>query len=161
MSNETEFFNWFAGLIDGEGHFSIVDYQHSNSFATRLIVEMRADDLELLEMIRERLQMGNISIRCRTDRRKDEHPHAIWQVTSKSECQEIVKIFDQSPLRSRKQKDYEVWREAVMENCKHHSARDINKLKYLFLAIKAVRQFNVEEVNIPSPQSLQMEMDLE
>jgi hypothetical protein len=72
-------------------------------------VQLRDDDLPLLEEIRARTGIGLL---CRRPG-QNARPTAYWEVLRKHDVAELVRILDAYPLRSRKRRDYEVWRRAV------------------------------------------------
>jgi len=100
---------WLAGLIDGEGCFTIKAHArgtHAPSFALKL----RADELGTLTMIRRRTGIGTINREeC------EPHPMVRWVVQDRAGCQRLCDLLDKYPLRAKKLADYWVWREAVCE----------------------------------------------
>jgi len=106
---------WFVGLVDGEGCFYIA--YHKNSFSMVLKIDLREDDKVILEEIqnkiggyldfydacKRRLQGMNMSNTWR------------WRIQKKDNLMNfILPIFDQYPLKTKKQKDYIIWRKAVL-----------------------------------------------
>lgn len=59
------------------------------------------------------LRTGVGSLRS-TRGRNGNHPIAQWRASSLAHCQRLVRIFDRYPLRAKKARDYEIWREAVV-----------------------------------------------
>ncbi|ADU15949.1 methyltransferase [Mycobacterium phage Taj] len=101
---------WLAGLIDGEGCFTIKAHTrgtHAPSFA----IKLRADDAAVLEHARRTLGAGTVTI----ERRAEGNDMARWVVGDKAGCQRLVDLLDKYPLRAKKRIDYWTWREAVCE----------------------------------------------
>ncbi|QUE26253.1 DNA methylase [Mycobacterium phage Akhila] len=101
---------WLAGLIDGEGCFTIKAHTrgtHAPSFA----IKLRADDVAVLEHARRTLGAGTVTI----ERRAEGNDMARWVVGDKAGCQRLVDLLDKYPLRAKKRIDYWTWREAVCE----------------------------------------------
>jgi len=101
---------WLAGLIDGEGCFTIKAHTrgtHAPSFA----IKLRADDIAVLEHARRTLGAGTVTI----ERRAEGNDMARWVVGDKVGCQRLVDLLDKYPLRAKKRIDYWTWREAVCE----------------------------------------------
>jgi hypothetical protein len=110
----------FAGLCDGEGSFIIHRKRNRGydltSYVCRFTMGLRADDQPLLELLRDCLGLGQISIASASiaaDRRQP-HPTARWDVMAKRDCLRIVQILDEFPLWSKKAADFAIWREAVV-----------------------------------------------
>lgn len=100
--------HWLAGLTDGEGCFYIG--QNLCSFT----IKLRDDDAQLIEDVRE--QLGGIGRVSHT--RNDggtRRPQVRWDVNRKAELVWLTRLFDAFPLRSKKARDYAIWREAVID----------------------------------------------
>lgn len=104
------FASWLSGFIDGEGSFLIPRYNQGRYYAPRFKLNQRDDDLALLEEIREKTGLGTV---CRSASGTG-HPQVMWQVNAKADNLALTRMLDDYPLRSRKQRDYEIWREAVL-----------------------------------------------
>jgi len=109
-----DFGNWLAGLTDGEGSFLISRHPRCRSISCRFQLLLRVDDKPLVEEIKQRL--GNIgSIILRKDKRENHSPGARLQVDS---CADVVHVliplFDRYRLRSKKRRDYELWKQAAL-----------------------------------------------
>lgn len=111
------FGHWLAGFIDGEGCFTIVRYRKNTSdqFGTRFALKLRDDDRVVLEEIYERVGVGSlVPDRHRGVTRPGGKPALVWKLQSKATCMALVEILDKYPLRSKKARDYAIWREAVI-----------------------------------------------
>lgn len=103
---------WFSGLVDGEGCFYI-----SPNFGCRFIINLRGDDLEIIEDIQARLGMGRISHAPRNKKTGRINPHVVYEVARKKDCAQLTLVFDAYPLRTKKARDYAIWRRAVLSHC--------------------------------------------
>ena len=152
------FLDWFAGFVAGEGCFTITANPGCRQFYPRLVIGLRNDDIDILIEIQERLGMGTIY--CKTwdsERSETVQPSAAWTVQATAETRRLVEILDAHPLRAKKQRDYEIWRQAVMENRKSAQVRDLAKMRYLADRIKLVRQYNSEVQVAPrKPEMVQL-----
>lgn len=101
---------YFAGLVDGEGCFSIAPPRCD------FILKMRADDRALLETLRADLGgVGRIGLELGRTEDRTRRPQVRWTVSRQRELVWLTEFFDAFPLRSKKARDYAIWREAVIE----------------------------------------------
>lgn len=99
---DEQFFEWFRGLVDGEGSFSIIP--NNNYFSFRFSIYMHKDDAPMLEVVALRLKVGYINI----------GNHFIsYYVTSKDDIISILRIFDRFPLNTSKNLNYLMWKKRV------------------------------------------------
>ena len=110
---------WFSGWLDGEGCFTVESKgNRGNALVPVLKVGLRDDDLLLLKQVRHILNCGRVSSFSNESARilgKQSQDTVRWQVKVISEnCHIIVPILDKYPLRSKKHRDYIIWRELVM-----------------------------------------------
>jgi hypothetical protein len=95
-----------AGFVDGEGCFFI------DERGTRLVVCLRLDDLPLLKRLRAELGYPG---RLNTDaERGARRPVALWTIGTRDGVDWLIDVFDRFPLWSKKQRDYQIWREATV-----------------------------------------------
>jgi hypothetical protein len=110
-----DFCNWFSGLFDGEGHLGLNPVWRNGGeleYKVAAVISLRDDDIGVLRHIHESLGAGAISYRSA---RKTSRPAAVWQVQGVRDLAEVViHLFDQYPLRSKKGREYEWWRRAVL-----------------------------------------------
>lgn len=109
---------YLAGLTDGEGHFGISKNTRRgrNHHGCLFIINMRLDDLPLLEWLHEQTGgLGSIGRNQGLRQRQgwETRPVAAWRVYSKAECLELVHIFEEYPLHSKKARDFTIWAQAV------------------------------------------------
>lgn len=104
------FGNWLAGFIDGEGCFFF--HSRRKQFSPpQFQLKLRDDDRAILEECVSRTGLGRI---ITTDRRGRSNPQIKWLISRCSDCRCLVEIIDRYPLRAKKKRDFEIWREAVL-----------------------------------------------
>lgn len=102
---------WLAGFIDGEGCFNCQPKSKTlNAVHTSMVVGLRADDFLILESCRDKTDLGALQY----IQQRDQIGRWCWVVASKPDCQSLVAILDRYPLRSKKRRDYEIWRKIVV-----------------------------------------------
>jgi len=143
-----QFGAYLAGLTDGEGCFSIAR-NGPNAYKTEFIIHLRADDRPLLDWLRTTSGLGNVYIGRRNKQGTDQ-PSFRWAVTRRTECLELVALFEQYPLRSKKARDFRLWAQAV--RAWHSSRWDL--MRDCRLAIQATRAFSSEDAEfvVDDPQ---------
>lgn len=110
---------WLSGFVDGEGCFQINRRKHSIApcgfvWVVLFSLGLRADDIGILYEIQRFWGNGSIEIAKREFLGFDAKPSAIYRVFSLKAHREIlVPHFLRYPLRAKKARDFEVWREAV------------------------------------------------
>lgn len=144
------FGHWFAGFIDGEGCFFVrrnVTKYNGDAFVCygcSLSVAMRDDDIAVLETVRDTLDMGNIT-RYHQAQTAKQKPSACLYIGKKNSVLSLVDFFDRFPLRTKKARDYEVWRRAVIEWHRERGAktrgRDWSRMAELHEELKAIRKY--------------------
>lgn len=157
MAEDDGFFDWLAGFVAGEGYFGITKESSSTQWSTRLTIGLRDDDLPILIAIQERLEMGRISHAVKRLRDgSDSRPQATWCTLTNAGCLKLVTIFDRHPIRAKKEADYLVWREAVIENRKPPQQRDLRKMRYLADKICLVRTYEPQDETTYEPNAIQL-----
>lgn len=108
-----DFSNWLAGFIDGEGCFivSLNSSRRGQNYACLFKLALRDDDAPILDEIVLATGVGSV-LRGRAT--GGGNPKATWTITSKAGCVALMEILDEHPLRAKKRRDYEIWREAVL-----------------------------------------------
>lgn len=153
-TDDEQFLDWFAGFVDGEGCFSIRQFPQATGWYTRLQIDLRDDDLDILLEIQDRLGLGAISRRHYKE--AGAHDSAVWCVATRADCFRLVSIFDAHPLRAKKRRDYLVWRLAVIENQKPFRMRDLAKMKFLADKIRLIRAYEPQEEITFEPGGIQL-----
>lgn len=110
------FGDWLSGFTDGEGCFQLRISQRSDRPIyyrphAGFIISLRADDRYILEEIRSFLACGKpIAVRDHVGSK----PVATYEVTVTSQLiNNVIPHFLAHPLRAKKAKDFDIWREAV------------------------------------------------
>lgn len=102
------FGHWLAGFIDGEGCFLIGEFE--GRYHPTMVLKLRDDDRVLLDEIVECTGVGYVRDR---KAQGNSRPCTAWHVGSQADCVALVDLLDAYPMRSRKARDYAVWRRAV------------------------------------------------
>lgn len=154
---DTDFANWFVGFVDGEGSFQIQNKRRlKGGYMPTFSLVLRDDDVDVILAIQETLGFGLISARKFTG--PGSHDGIGWHVYSKYDLLRLVAFFDEYPLRSKKVRDFAVWREAVWEYQKDTGVRSEDKMAYLYTKLKLVRQYDPpDEIDNFEPDGIQLE----
>jgi len=131
-----------AALADGEGCFSIA--RTKRSFVCSFIIKLRADDAPFLETMRANTGLGVVRYGDSwTGDGAARNPWARWTIERKSECRDLVAIFDEYPLWSRKAEHFSVWREAVIvwSTIQAGEQADWSELDALYRRLRLVRTY--------------------
>jgi hypothetical protein len=129
-----------AGLADGEGCFSIQP-NNNKGWLCSFVIKMRADDRPLLERFQRLTGVGNFY----TATKGRHNPCVSWAVQDKAGVRKIVDIFDMYPLWSKKKRDYNLWRLAVLEWEKHEYGDSWRAIERYAAEIKRVRIYREVE----------------
>lgn len=127
--------NYIAGFIDGEGCFTITISKHKTKklgLDARLTfqIELRSDDLEILQEIQKTLQCGKIY--HLSYHRYGWHPHVEYKISSFSEIvDKLIPFLEKYPLRAKKKYSYQCFLEAVelFKGKEHLTEEGIEKLR--------------------------------
>jgi hypothetical protein len=99
-----------AGLIAGDGCFSIRPNNAGSSWQLILTVRLRADDTPLLARL---CRWSGAGALCAVPARATSRPQTSWTVQRQADCLRMVSILDRHQLLGKKLGDYEIWRTAV------------------------------------------------
>ena len=105
------FANWLCGFTDGEGNFHSIK-GHGQAFR----INLREDDLPILEEIRNRLGCGIIHFLNKTQYdscRRDQYQYTVATLVDLINI--IIPFFDKYLLRAKKKYDYYRWREMLLK----------------------------------------------
>jgi len=115
-----DFGHWFAGFVDGEGHFKATAQGHQSNkrrihLHLALRIALRADDMRLIDKIHATLQVGKVyhtpKYSCG---RVGSKPQSVWAVHRYADLMGvIIPLFDKYPLKSKKKRDYIQWKHIV------------------------------------------------
>ena len=102
---------YLTGLVDGEGCFCVSFNKHKNNrlLEVRLLfeIELREDDKEILERVKETLDCGNIYY-LNYERYKKWRPHYKYKVSNiKDISTKIIPFFQKYPLQAKKKHSFE------------------------------------------------------
>ena len=98
--NNTEFYEWLCGFVDGEGTFRIKkDYRRDKfPYSWEFTIFLHLDDKHVLDYIQKRLNIGHVRYYDKTSK---------FSVYSKNELNEIINIFSKYPLNTSKRLNFE------------------------------------------------------
>ena len=100
--SDEDFFEWFRGLVDGEGCFIIVPSKNNTNFLFRFHICLHKDDKNMIEFIVQRLKIGKVYF--------DDH-FVYFNVFKQSELKILFYIFDKYPLNTSKNLNYIMWKQ--------------------------------------------------
>lgn len=105
---------WLAGLTDGEGHFAARAFEREGIRRVDLMftIGLRSDDRLILDELQQLLSVGHVH----TDQPNGRtNPISRWDVSRLDELLTvIVPLFRRFPLRSKKARDFDLWRVIVL-----------------------------------------------
>jgi hypothetical protein len=107
---DTDEGHWLAGFIEGEAHLAISDANGGQSFRCLMSLCVRDDDVELMEWIHARTQVGSLNP---VPARRTSRPQVQWLVRTQDDCMTLVDLLSEFPMRGRKRVEFEIWRSAV------------------------------------------------
>ena len=132
-----ELANWIVGFVDGEGCFSVSVFKNRTSKSgyqvmPEFVVTQGEKSLNVLETIKDFFACGSIFI----NRRYDNHKEHIYRycVRSFADLENIIiPFFKTNQLRTAKQKDFNIFCEAIeMIKLRHHlSIEGLEKIREL------------------------------
>jgi hypothetical protein len=131
--------DYLAGFTTAEGHLGLTKTP-SGVLAPRLTIRMRADEVPLMEQLRDRLQAGKIYGPYHGPGR---NPVVNWMILSRDGLERAVMVLDQHPLKGRKHSEYRLWRDAVQTHLSAAASRPAHqrRLASLNSALKAMRAY--------------------
>ncbi|MFH1508570.1 MAG: LAGLIDADG family homing endonuclease [bacterium] len=136
---------YIVGFVDGEGCFCISISKHQTlkrrqEVRAEFEIELRADDEEILNQIKNAFGCGNI-YRLNYARYKW-HPHVKYKVSNINDLSEkIIPFFNRYKLRAKKRLVYELFCEAVMLIKSKQHLTDVGFKKIVSLRNK-IRKLN-------------------
>ncbi|MDR1300624.1 MAG: LAGLIDADG family homing endonuclease [Candidatus Nomurabacteria bacterium] len=128
--------HYIVGFVDGEGCFSITLNKNGTRLPeARLIfeIELREDDLPILEKIRERLDCGNI-YHLDYARYAKWRPHVKYKVSNfKDISEKIIPFFKKYPPRAKKSESFAKFCQAaeIIKSKEHLTPEGIVKIRNL------------------------------
>lgn len=99
---DENFLRWFSGFSDAEGNFNITFYKDKSGNITsvtfRFTIELHIDDMDALNTIKERLNLGNkIGVYGNSCK---------FTITHPKDISKLIEIFDKYKLNTTKYLDY-------------------------------------------------------
>lgn len=145
LGSDENFFKWFVGFSDGEGNFTIVFYKDKNgkvvSATFRFIIELHIDDIEVLNYIKSKLNIGaNIAVYGNSCR---------FAVVHRMDILKLISIFDKYNLNTTKHLDYLDFKQAFILYDKYEDKDKSNLIDQL-LKLKNSMNSNRTNFNFPS-----------
>lgn len=107
---DASFGNWLAGFIDGEGCFFIANDSSRGVYRPRFSIALRVDDEPIIQEIKTRTGIGTIH---RYTASSTNRLCIRWMLQAQKDCEELVKILEEHPLRAKKRSDFETWKLCV------------------------------------------------
>lgn len=117
------FGHFVSGFVAGEGCFLL---QHSNGRVKApdprcvqypsaiFAINIRADDRNVLELIRAYFQCGRLYYNKRSGQTSNDRPKVTYRVEDRRSVHNvIVPHFERFPLIAKKARDFEIWKEGV------------------------------------------------
>lgn len=148
-SIDSNFGHWFAGITDGEGSFGVYrsafklkNGELKSFYYSRYSLHLRLDDLPLLEYVKHNLGVGKISIdKGGNDYGFTENPNATYLVGNPIDLLKIIEVLDIYKLRSKKFREYEIWKECVLlKQTRRNASHPF--LEYACQVLKDMKKFD-------------------
>lgn len=139
MEVDPAFGHWLSGFIAGEGSFNIV--RNHGCWVISFTLSQRDDDADTIHEIRDQLDLGKV---YRIKPSGASKPKVAWQISRLSEQLQLIEVLDRFPIRSRKTKDYAIWKQAVLAK----SAKDFVQIDELAPKLKAARTYKAADPRV-------------
>ena len=155
--------DYIVGLTDGEGCFYINvrppdrRYQGSKTgIETHFYIKLREDDLSLLNQAKSFFRCGGVYYQ--KEKRKNHSACYRFEINSQKDIQEVlIPFFDKHPLKSKKKKNYLIFREIAMiiRNDNYKEGGSIRKIQKLKSQMNSGAR-SVREIRSPSGNAKQL-----
>ena len=128
--------HYVVGFVDGEGCFSITLNKNGSRLPeARLIfeIELREDDLPILERIKEVLDCGNI-YHLKYSRYEKWRPHYKYKVSNFRDISEkVIPFFKKYPLQAKKSESFDRFCQVaeIIKAKRHLTAEGIEQIRSL------------------------------
>jgi len=147
---DTNFLNWLVGLTEGEGCFIIGKRQDTSYYYLRFVITLRADDTPILRTIQKTLGFGSVIHRALNYENAKHGDIARFVVSKNSDLVKLVKLFNTCEFRTKKKRDYEIWKTCVdirqlRSNCNHPY------LSYAYDEVRRIRKYSEPSETIMVP----------
>lgn len=126
LSTPSKFESWLAGFIDGEAHFQLYHQKPNKTVYPRFTLALRDDDRDVLYEIQRILGAGSVNHYS-----PNRGNGAVrLTVSSAKETERLIEMIDSGiGLRSKKKRDYEIWKQAVEAKRNGASLAELLQLK--------------------------------
>lgn len=118
MIYSEHFKSWLSGFIDGEGCFSLrKNTSKPGFFIVTFTLSLRADDYKIIEEIKKYFGCGDSRFfQPKKDWRMNQPPklQVRYRIEGVTKCKKVIEHFDKYPLLAKKNKDYQIWKEAIL-----------------------------------------------
>jgi len=161
MKTKNNFLIWLSGFSDGEAWFGLcvqTKYRKPH-YQPAFVLALRDDDEPVLIHIRDILGFGRLykrpkvaaSLNPNTGEAYMANPQTSYRVDTIKDCLKLIEIFTKYPLRSKKQKVFEVWAKAVRE-CAKGRYRNNKLLECYRIEMQELRKYKVNpsDLNVVS-----------
>lgn len=135
--------NWISGFVDGEGCFHIALNKLSKmSLGYQVLPEFRlvqhSRDIEILKQIKDFLNMGVL--------RKNHGDRSELRIRKLVELVRLIHFFEEYPLRTKKRKDFELFREVIvmMQRGEHLTIFGLKKIASISAKMNRQRKIFVQ-----------------
>ena len=154
------FRSWFAGFVAGEAYFRIHKCRGGDYFSCHFGVHMRMDERALLNGLMKRTGAGTLSFHGETIGKGGlrSNPGVRWVVQSREDCKRIAELLDGIPIYGKKQREYDLWREALRAWCtqergsRWHGPGSKDTMRRFYEEMKRLRVFDLADaMNAPNP----------
>ena len=141
---------YLVGFIDGEGCFSISLCKHKTLKQRKEVrlafeIELRNDDREILERVRDTLKCGQI---YKLDyERYGWRPHVKYKISKFSDiADKLIPFLKKYPLQAKKAKSFKIFVKAMelMKNREHLTVKGIQKFEKLQQRMRKIGKKNFD-----------------
>jgi hypothetical protein len=129
-----DFYEWFRGLVDGEGSFDFRRKEGTKNFEFNFRILLHIDDLALLLFIQSKLGVG--AVKTSLDGKT-----ALFKVIRIKDIQVIIDIFSSNPLNTTKNLNFQDFKKAyeLYINADQKSIELINQIDNIKLGMNKSR----------------------
>jgi hypothetical protein len=140
FDDEFRFLDYFSGLVDGEGCFTITKHGNKGKFHVRFSIRLRADDIEILNICKNIMRIGNIYMSKAEKNNLSNNPFADYIISDVAECMKLIDVLDVHSLRAKKKLDYLIWRDAVMYRAKNMGRQGVAHSQGYIIKMESYRE---------------------
>ena len=130
---------YLGGFFTGEGHLSI------SRRRCRTFVKVREDDRGLLEALAAETGLGSVYV---TAAYRSSRPAAVWVIHRRDQLARAVRLLESAGLRGRKLREFQVWRDAALDDGKPASRRSHELIDRAATRLAAARTYRGPSVAV-------------